>query len=70
MTTTKANTIAVVWIVSLRVGHDTFAASCHASCANANNSFPGAVNQATPAAASNPPRTISTRNTCAISLKW
>jgi hypothetical protein len=50
MTTTNANTIPVVWIVSLRVGHATRPASAHASCANAKNSFPGADSHATPAA--------------------
>ena len=69
MTTTNANTIAVVWIVSLRVGHDTRPASAHASCANAKNSLPGADSHATPAAARSPPSTISTRSTCAVSEK-
>src|SRR4030095_3599786 len=42
MTTPNANTMPVVWIVSLRVGHDTRSASCHASWAKAKNSLPGA----------------------------
>ena len=69
MITTNPNTIAVVCIVSLRVGHDTRPASCHASCANAKNSLPGAVNHATPPAATSPPSTISTRSTSAVSPK-
>ena len=50
MTTTNANTISVVWIVSLRVGHDTRPASAHDSCANAKNSLPGCDSHATPRA--------------------
>src|SRR5208282_1232311 len=69
MITTNANTTAVVWIVSLRVGQDTLLASCHASWLNANNSRPGAVNQATTPAPTNPPSTISTRSTTARSPK-
>ena len=70
MTTTNANTMPVVCIVSLRVGHDTRSASGQASCAKAKNSLPGADSQATPPAASSPPITISTRSTCAVSEKW
>src|SRR6185436_7482512 len=69
MTITKANTIAVVCIVSFRVGHDTRPASCHASCAKAKNSLPGADNHATAPAAMRPPITISTRSTSAVSAK-
>ena len=54
MTTTNANTIAVVWIVSLRVGHDTRPDSCQASWAKAKNSLPGAENHATTAARAEP----------------
>src|SRR5262249_35685807 len=67
ITTTNANTTAVVWIVSFRVGHDTRPASCHDSWAKTKNSLPGADVQATPAAASRPPTTINTRSTSAVS---
>src|SRR5688500_6700836 len=43
ITTTKANTAAVVCIVSLRVGHTTFFTSPTASPANTANSRPGAL---------------------------
>ena len=69
MITTKPNTITVVCIVSLRVGHDTRPASCQASCANAKNSLPGVDSHATPPAATRPPITISTRSTSAVSAK-
>src|SRR5208283_3003876 len=65
MITTNANTTAVVWIVSLRVGQDTLLASCQASWPKANNSRPGAVNQATTPAPMSPPSTMSTRSTTA-----
>ena len=67
MITTKANTIAVVCIVSLRVGHDTLPASAHASCANTKNCLPGSESHATTPAATRPPSTISTRSTSAAS---
>ena len=43
ITNTKANTAAVVCIVSLRVGHTTFFTSTTASRAQTVNSRPGAV---------------------------
>ena len=50
MITTEANTIAVVCIVSLRVGHDTRPASAHASCAKRKKFLrPASESQATPA---------------------
>src|SRR6185437_1535920 len=56
MTTTKANTTAVVCTVSLRVGHATRPASARDSCANAKNSLPIADVHAT-----SPPTTIRKR---------
>ena len=47
ITTTKANTAAVVCIVSLRVGQTTFFTSASASRENPRNCWPGALIQAT-----------------------
>src|SRR5580765_1550528 len=67
ITTTKANTAAVVCIVSFRVGQTTFFTSATDSAANSPNSRPGVLNQATAAPASSPATTASTRSTSALS---
>jgi len=63
ITTTKANTAAVVCIVSLRVGQTTFLTSVTASPANTPNCRPGSLNQATTAPAAMPAITASSRST-------
>src|SRR6218665_1142954 len=54
MTTTKANTYAVICSASLRVGQTTLPTSCHASRAKARNWRPGPDSRNTPAAATSP----------------
>src|SRR5688500_11367529 len=63
ITTTNAKTAAVVWIVSLRVGHTTFFTSATDSPANTANCLPGSLHHPTAPAASRPATTVSTRTT-------
>src|SRR5205085_9699390 len=66
ITTTKANTAAVVCIVSLRVGQTTFLTSATDSPANTANWRPGSLNQATAAPAAMPAMTARMRSTSAV----
>src|SRR6185295_9884175 len=66
ITTTKANTAAVVCIVSLRVGQTTFFTSATDSAANTPNCRPGSLNQATAAPATIPATTARIRSTSAV----
>ena len=60
---TMQTTAAVVCTVSLRVGQTTFFTSTRDSRANARNSFPGALVQATAAPATNPATIARMRST-------
>ena len=61
MTTTNPNTTSVVWIVSLRVGHETLPRLQPGFLTEREKLPPGAVNHATTTAAPiSPPSTIST----------
>src|SRR5436190_12127307 len=66
ITTTKANTAAVVCIVSLRLGQTTFFTSATDSAANTANCRPGSLNQATAAPAATPATTARMRSTRAV----
>jgi hypothetical protein len=66
ITTTKANTAAVVCIVSFRVGHTTFFTSAIDSDANTANCRPGSLNHATAAPAAIPAITARIRSTSAV----
>src|SRR5205807_3344792 len=65
--TTKANTAAVVCIVSLRVGQTTFFTSAIASPANTANARPGSLIHATAAPAARPAMTARTRSSSTLS---
>src|SRR5262245_43670878 len=67
ITTTNANTAAVVCIVSFRVGHTTFFTSAHDSNAKPMNCLPGADSHATAAPAARPATTARSRSTNARS---
>src|SRR6185503_5390196 len=67
ITTTNANTAAVVCIVSFRVGHTTFFTSAQDSTAKMRNCLPGWLSHATAAPAAKPAATASRRSTSALS---
>ena len=63
MISTKPNTIAVVWIVSFRVGQTTFFVSATDSRPNAKKRFPGSDVAAMPAPTIRPASTTAIRST-------